>query len=124
MAGGQTTKRKSLLAVAGRCRPRRRSLPASEDRPDRSGRIRELGAENYANRILRYLDQAKADDGQYELVRREVTYLSSTLDYPRRSLPEGHSRTVQCPRYTPDHADDLERPERVGSGLLALSSRS
>jgi hypothetical protein len=55
--------------------------PASEAKPDRSGAMRELGPENYVNRILRYLGQAKADGGQYELVSSEMSFLSSTLDH-------------------------------------------
>jgi hypothetical protein len=53
----------------------------SEKKPDRNGTMRELGPDNYVNRILRYLDQAKADDGQYELVSKDMAFLSSTFDH-------------------------------------------
>lgn len=55
--------------------------PPSESKPDRSGTSRNLGEKNYKNRLLRFLDQAKNEEGDYELANEEMDYLKAKLDH-------------------------------------------
>lgn len=70
-----TSCRRLLMSVADAVFPAR-----DEDWKDASGKVRKVGTEQYKNRLLAFLADAKASAGSREVVSSELEHLAGRLD--------------------------------------------